>query len=139
MAIYGQLTIVNLTNEDLKIKAHQRKRGPREFNVGAGNTVRETAIRLDTNSIPGNKKKWVEIFDKQNGNLLFKQNMQYEAVYGWELVLVCDRIEGSFKVRVVNDYIPTPTRSLTDLENEYVEGLRNLVQNGLDYESEHDD
>jgi hypothetical protein len=40
---------------------------------------------------------------------------------------------------VVNDYIPTPTRSLTDLENEYVEGLRNLVQNGLDYESEHDD
>ena len=24
---------------------------------------------------------------------------------------------------------------LHDLENEYVEGLRNLVQNGLDYES----
>ena len=60
----GQLTVVNLTGEDLIIRAHQKGRGPKEFRVDAGGTTRKTGIRIDRSDWPANYRRKIEMFDR---------------------------------------------------------------------------
>lgn len=133
MARHGQLTIVNLTGEDLKIRAHQHRKGPKEFSVEAGGTTRKTGVRIDRSDFPRNYRRYVEFIDKSTGTRLVKKKYTYKVALLYELILSIDKVSGSYEVRVLSDL---PKDALDDLEASYLKELSDIVNNGLDFKSE---
>lgn len=87
MAIYGALTIINTSGTDLRVRAHQRRRGPRVFTVNAGHQRREDGIRLSTDDVPGDKRKRVQIFDEDDNIEFFNTNQRYRVALLYEVTL----------------------------------------------------
>jgi len=131
----GQLTVVNLTSEDLKIHAHQKGRGPKVFTVSAGGTTRKTGIRVDRSDWPSNYRRKVEFFDKNTGVLLKSGKYKYKFTLAYELILSIDKIDGTYQVRVLSDI---PTNVEIELEKQTMVALKAIVNNGLDYFADSD-
>lgn len=131
----GQLTVVNLTSEDLKIHAHQNGNGPKVFIVNSGGTTRKTGIRVDRSDWPSNYKRRVEFFNKNTGALLKSGKYKYKFSLAYELILSIDKIDGTYQVRVLSDI---PTSIENEIEKRNMEALKAIVDNGFDHFADSD-
>jgi len=112
------------------VKAHQKGRGPKEFTVGAGDTVRKTGIRIDRSDWPVDYSRDVEFIDKDSGRRLSKDDYKYKVTLGYELILSCDKVDGTFKVRVLSSL---PLEDLEKRDAAYLEMLKTVGEKGLDF------
>lgn len=135
MATHGQLTIVNLTNDDLKVRANQHGKGPKVFNVSAQHTVRKTGIRIDRSDFPRNYSRTIRLYTKNENKKVHEKKHKYRLVLHHELILSVIKVDGKF---VVNEITSIPSNIIETREHEFINGLKEIVSNGLDYSSDLD-